>query len=336
MRNSSKAKAVISSFALLSIAAYAASSENSPRYTVEGSQSVVIPVDVDPYEMSTDIEAVTGSKTIQLLTINPSQEMLDENDAAVREYQTKIKAEPNYSTIISFDKSPGAVDLGMGITPVLDQGQYGTCVTFAATAALDARLNVGDYIDQQCSLALNKYLGDDFWDGAYTAVQILQPLKTYGIIPKNKCFGSKYPNPNQSVNSTQYKSTSDKSHAAKINWNYVGGRDINAVKAALKSGHRVAIGSLLSTADSNGINGFSFTINGKKTNGGLWACDQAGSRSYCGRSNAGHEIVIIGFDDTQKLFKIRNSWGTRVGESGNYYMSYNFFNSMEMDHTEVK
>ncbi|BBH52437.1 C1 family peptidase [Fluviispira sanaruensis] len=336
MRNFSKAKAVISSFALLSIAAYAAGSENYPRYTVEGSQSVTIPAGVDPFELNTDLEALTGYKTIKLMTIMPSAEMLAENDLALSAFKEKIGAEPNYSTIVPFSQSPGAVDLGMNNVPVLNQGQYGTCVTFAATAALDARLSVGDYIDQQCSLALNKNLGDDFWNGAYTAVQILQPLKTYGIIPKSKCFGSTYPTPSQKVSPTQYQSTSDKSQAANINWTYVGKRDINAVKTALKNGHRVAIGSLLSTADSTGVNGFSFKINGKKTNGGLWACDQPGSRNYCGRSNAGHEIVIIGFDDNQKLFKIRNSWGAGVGDSGDYYMSYNFFNVMEMDHTEVK
>ncbi|KAB8031887.1 C1 family peptidase [Fluviispira multicolorata] len=336
MSKSSKVKAVISSFTLFSLAANASGGENTPRYTIEGSLPTTIQVKINPNEINTDLEALTGMKTIQLLKVKPSIEMIKENDVALNNYKINIKMEPSYSTIIPFNQSPGAVDLGMANTPVLDQGKHGTCVTFASTAALNARLKVGDYIDQQCSLALNKYLGNDYWNGAYTAEQILDPLKTYGIIPKDQCFGSTYADTDQEVSPDQYSDKSDTSFASQMDWTYVSSRDINAVKAALKNGNRVAIGTLLSTADNTGVRGFSFTINGKKTSGGLWACDQPGSKNYCGRSNAGHEVVIIGFDDSQKLFKIRNSWSSKVGDSGDYYMTYNFFNTMEMDHTEIK
>lgn len=78
-------------------------------------------------------------------------------------------------------------------------------------------------------------------------------------------------------------------------------------------------------------------IDGKKTRGGLWACQQPKhSFNYCSQQKAGHEIVIIGYDDKQELFKIRNSWGTKIGENGNYYMSYRFFNAMVWDQTIVK
>ena len=50
----------------------------------------------------------------------------------------------------------------------------------------------------------------------------------------------------------------------------------------------------------------------------------------------GHELVIIGYDDTAVaydqsgnkhtgLLTLRNSWGENVGDNGNYYMSYDFF-----------
>lgn len=40
---------------------------------------------------------------------------------------------------------PRSVQLGMNDVPVLEQGQHGTCVTFAVTAALDATLHHGQY-----------------------------------------------------------------------------------------------------------------------------------------------------------------------------------------------
>jgi len=47
-------------------------------------------------------------------------------------------------------------------------------------------------------------------------------------------------------------------------------------------------------------------------------------------------VIVIGYDDKQQLLKIRNSWDTVVGDHGNFYMTYAFFNSMGLDGTEVK
>lgn len=36
----------------------------------------------------------------------------------------------------------------------------------------------------------------------------------------------------------------------------------------------------------------------------------------------GHGVVIVGYDDTKRLFKIRNSWGPDWGDNGHFYISY--------------
>lgn len=36
----------------------------------------------------------------------------------------------------------------------------------------------------------------------------------------------------------------------------------------------------------------------------------------------GHGVVIVGYDDTKKVFKIRNSWGPNWGYDGHFYISY--------------
>ena len=52
--------------------------------------------------------------------------------------------------------------------------------------------------------------------------------------------------------------------------------------------------------------------------------------------DAGHEVTIIGYDDDaiavdqngishQGLLTIRNSWGAKNGDKGNYYMTYDYF-----------
>jgi C1A family cysteine protease len=340
MRNLLLTKVALSALGVFSLTAYA--NEVSKYYKVEGSHSVIIPIKSDSLNTNSyDLDSLTGVKTIQLMTIAPTEAFYEKNRQAVAD-MIAAGGEIDYRNgITPFTNSSSSVDLGMANVPVLDQGAFGTCVTFASTAALDARLQKGDFIDQQCSLALNKYLGNNYWNGAYDATEILAPLKQYGIISKGNCFNKKYPNTSQSVSPKTYQTKSDTSFASQINYTYTGTANINIVKAALRNGNRVAIGTgLADTSDPISVNGFNVKVkdNNKTTTykGGLWACQQPGNSSnYCSVQNAGHEVVITGFDDTQQLFKIRNSWSALAGAQGEYYMTYAFFNAMVMDHTSI-
>ncbi|APJ03173.1 C1 family peptidase [Silvanigrella aquatica] len=340
MRNLLLAKVTLSALGVISCTTFAQNSTSS-YFRIEGSHVVTIPVKSDFAETSSyDLESLMGVKTITLMKITPTQEFLQKNANAVAQ-MIAAGGEIDYSKGIKpFKNSKNSVDLGMENVPVLDQGRHGTCVTFAATAALDAKLKIGDYIDQQCSLALNKYLGNDYWNGAYDATEILAPLKEHGIIPKGKCFGVKYANPNQTVDTKTYESKSIKNYSDKFSYEFVKKANLNTVKSALKNGYRVAIGTALTaTNDPISVNGFNAIIQGDDTSyrGGLWACQQKSSTTnYCKEQNAGHEVVVIGYDDNQQLLKIRNSWSTKAGQNGDYYMTYSFFNAMALDHTTVK
>lgn len=61
----------------------------------------------------------------------------------------------------------------------------------------------------------------------------------------------------------------------------------------------------------------------------------------------GHEMVIIGYDDNavavdeageqhKGLLTLRNSWGSDVGDHGNYYMSYDFFKKFVLEVQVIK
>ena len=41
-------------------------------------------------------------------------------------------------------------------------------------------------------------------------------------------------------------------------------------------------------------------------------------------SIGGHAVIIVGYDSTKKLFKIRNSWGEKWGDKGHFYMHYDY------------
>lgn len=46
-----------------------------------------------------------------------------------------------------------------------------------------------------------------------------------------------------------------------------------------------------------------------------------------GASIGGHALCIVGFDDTQKVFIVRNSWGTGWGDKGYCYMPYAYLDA---------
>ena len=43
----------------------------------------------------------------------------------------------------------------------------------------------------------------------------------------------------------------------------------------------------------------------------------------------GHAVSIIGFDDYKQVFIVRNSWGDKWGDKGNFYMPYSFIKTNE-------
>lgn len=264
---------------------------------------------------------------------------------------------------------PSKLELGMANVPVLDQGPYGTCATFAVTAALDALSAKGDYISQLCSLSLSEYLSQhsqlhSMWNGAMPE-DVFHLISMFGIINKENeqihgCGGyHDYP----MYFSENYPATdldSFKQHAQgkySIGYfsssNYVNFAELleqsSAIQQALVStkqtihdGSRVVVAIILIADKNVGAYGKHHQDND------TWVFsndlyDQLVSDPAIG----GHAMVITGYDDNAEaideqgnihkgLFTLRNSWGPKAGDEGNYYISYDYFNSFVVDLTKIK
>lgn len=312
-------------------------------------------------ENTKSLQKVPGSeeKTIQLLHVQLSDEAKSllasrAQDALAHPHQFAKKN--SYKVISSI---PNNVTLGMSNVPVLDQGIHGTCVTFAVTAAIDAAMTKGDYISQLCNLQLGSYLekqgyGLSGWDGSY-ATNVIEQMNQYGIINKVKqlkygCGGMKnyptYSDHQSYMEPEKFSALSEPIIGKEVNWSDMfqkndPEKNLNDVKQALYAGDRMVFAVLLPRTDL----GTAGAVGKYKT----WFYKDSWVLTpeiIKGAENvdAAHEMVITGYDDNavavdnhgvkhKGLLLIRNSWGTSVGDNGEFYMSYDYFKLLAFDIT---
>ncbi len=234
-----------------------------------------------------------------------------------------------------------ANDLGMSNVPVLNQGPHGTCVTFATTALLNAKMKAGDFISQQCILELGVHINNTSksqgvseysgWNGLFNDVA-LERIKQYGVISKSTCPHD-YANTSYSLTYQMYLDLSSRLWADSFDFKKLDKGDLAAVKTAINNNNRVAVGVLLHKDFQAGI-----AVNGKPT--GLWNIPYDVNRFVTeltkgNKLAGGHALVITGYDDEKQLLKVRNSWGENIGDSGEFYLTYDYFELMSMEVIEV-
>lgn len=234
-----------------------------------------------------------------------------------------------------------AHDLGMANVPVLNQGSHGTCVTFATTAILNAKMNAGDFISQQCFLELGVYISNTSkssgasaysgWNGLFSTIA-LERFKQYGVVGKNSCPHD-YANTSYSLSYQMYLDLSSSLWTDSFDYKKLKKGDLDAVKMAINNHNRIAVGILLHKDFVAGT-----AINGKST--GLWNIPYDVNQFLTeltkgGKLAGGHALVLTGYDDEKQLLKVRNSWGSKIGDSGEYYISYDYYKLMAMEAIEV-
>lgn len=258
---------------------------------------------------------------------------------------------------------PKNLQLGMNKVPVLDQGQHGTCVTFAVSAAIDAALNKGDYVSQLCSLQLGRYFENhngqlSGWDGLWGDIA-LDRIARFGVMNlkdqrKYGCGGVKeypyYSTPYTEMSVEDYLQQSE-NLSEQVTWKTLFNeqevttettdsyKNVNDVKAALNEGMRVSFGVLLPRTDLGTVGAVGWHHYFSDT--WVLSYDIAQELEYS-QSFPGHEMVVTGYDDNAiamdnyghrhyGLLTLRNSWGSMVADWGDFYMSYDYFNALAIE-----
>ena len=327
-----------------------------PNIVIDGTILEKIKISVKPALHSSRLLHTNASRSIQFLKIKLS----DQAKNSLRNKAKNILSHANQAILMG-NNLPSKIELGMNKVPVLDQGEHGTCVTFAVSAAYDAVIGRGDYISQLCHLQLGNYLADNGyavsgWSGSLGRFALAQ-LDAFGIISKNdeKTYGcgdlNEYPisgeDPTSSISLEAFHKISHKTGNI-VSWSPIidviqsisneqeGGVALDKVKKSLAQGDRVILGMMLFN-DERGVAGANGSYH---ANNDTWILSNGLPMDF--DNVAGHEMVITGYDNNaqikdnqgnvhQGLLTLRNSWGSSAGDGGNFYMSYDYFKLLAIE-----
>jgi C1A family cysteine protease len=251
------------------------------------------------------------------------------SDAAQEQIKNKLSNHHEQAKQqFSVQKLTSKIQLGMSDVPVLDQGRHGSCVTFAATAAIDAALNNNSNISQLCLLQLGNFLEKNAhipsgWDGS-NPLAVLDEIAIFGVINKkqqtvNGCGGlTEYPTQDSNTPSTEmspyeYHQLST-SVSKEVGWSSVidqytlednpsAKKTIQDVKTVLSAKDRLVLGIIL--VDINlGTNGAVGKFHTKMANDS-WVLSskiEKDTLDFIDGTNPGlqyglHAMIVTGYDD---------------------------------------
>lgn len=212
-------------------------------------------------------------------------------------------------------ESQGVVDLRKWCSPIEDQGHLSSCVGNSIASSLELlKIRDGKQHEDLSRLFIyyNSRLmhGDSDKDiGTYIRLA-MGTLSSLGT-----CLETKWPYDQKSVNVRPTWGAYREAYANKIGSFYsiqsTGTQRIDDIKTALKAQHPVVFGMLVDDAFM-------------RNRGGVILMPQPGDQS-----RGGHAMLMVGYDDTQRVIIVRNSWGTWWGNAGYGFVPYEYLDAAE-------
>jgi C1A family cysteine protease len=188
------------------------------------------------------------------------------------------------------------------VSPILDQGQCGSCVAFASIGTLETQLNITSktslspwQLSPQYAFACGGGACGGGWD-VDAAMQFL----VYTGVPDDACMP--YTSGATGADAQCSDACSDSSSRMIQATNYTQiGSSISSVKAALQKGPVVATMTVYED--------FFYYKSGVY-------------KHATGSVEGGHAVSIVGWNDADQAWIVRNSWGTGWGLNGFFEVAY--------------
>jgi len=224
---------------------------------------------------------------------------------------------------------PPVKSLESKFPPIGDQGQYGTCVAWATGYNLKTALNAIDngWGEADLKKAANQTSPKDLWfilnksdrgakcggtnfEPALDAL-ILKGADNLSSVPYSNmgdCSGTSSGNANNKL--ANYRLIGYNNSLAGGSGSAADGMTLGNFKGHLAQGRPVLFGAKL---------GDRFM---RWDNASVISSD---TYNNPGMKHAYHAMILVGYDDSKKAFRVRNSWGADWGDKGSIWIDYDFF-----------
>lgn len=208
------------------------------------------------------------------------------------------------------DKLPNIVDYRNELQPVRNQGNQGTCYAQSAACMKEWQekkdYNLNEYLSPQFFYNNRDYMNDDIkendGDNGMTGRDVMKILKNIGICKESEY---KYDDNNRNDNYNNIPKSIKE----------------NALKHRIKSYAKVnTIEGLKNDLYYNGPCLIAFPVYGNESNlinNPMWIKNNENDKFM-----GGHAMTVVGYDDQNNYFIIRNSWGENWGDKGYCYYKY--------------
>lgn len=204
---------------------------------------------------------------------------------------------------------PAKADLRPFFTPIKNQGTLGACSAFALVAIYEYILRKNQKQDADLSEAFVYYnvrrkenaLGSDPGSSLYNVVL---SMGSEGVCSETLCPYTEDPDMSQ-PDELAYEDALKRKIVKALNVR----SDLAHIKAAVADGYPVAV-SLKIFESFASESGFIPRPSDEEI--------ENGKSGY-------HAMVVCGYSDEEKVFIVRNSWGTKFGDRGYCYIPYSYF-----------
>jgi C1A family cysteine protease len=215
-----------------------------------------------------------------------------------------------FTSSTTLDGLPVKVDMRAKMPPIVDQSKLGSCTTNAIASGLRQFLEIKNKAPNVVLSRLYLYwharqlegtLGTDAGSEIRTAMKL---LKNLGVCPEKD-----FPYVISTYNDAPSKEAEEHAAAYKIA-SYSRVNNLSMVKTALAEGYPVVFGFLV----------YSSFKSEEATQTGWIPLPQEGEELL-----GGHAVLAVGYDELREVVICRNSWGSKWGDHGYFYLPYDFW-----------
>lgn len=231
-----------------------------------------------------------------------------------RDNETKL-FETNYTPKPTSEQN---VDLRASFTEVKNQGNMGACTAFALVSIFEhiiksanpSNPNLSEMFAYYNALKLDTQVGKLDPDLGSSFFEVVRAMSESGVCSEELC---PYGDGDKLIQPSEQAYEEAKSRLVKCAQNVEVSH--HAITSALAEGYPVAISLRLFDSFQADANGFVYRPTAQEI--------QAGD-------TGNHAMVVCGFSEEDKVYIVRNSWGTKFGDRGYCYIPFSYIDDPDL------